>query len=46
MAGQGLGREYALALAQRGLNVILASRTKSSLVELANEIENKYSVKV
>jgi len=44
-AGQGLGREYALALAQRGLNVILASRTKSSLVELANEIENKYSVK-
>lgn len=34
----GIGREYAKQLAQRGINIVLISRTKSKLIEVANEI--------
>lgn len=34
----GIGREYAKQLANRGINIVLISRTKSKLIEVANEI--------
>lgn len=34
----GIGREYAIELAAKGLNIVLVSRTQSKLVELSNEI--------
>lgn len=34
----GIGREYAKQLAHRGINIVLISRTKSKLIEVANEI--------
>ena len=37
-AGKGIGRATALALAREGANVVLASRTKSDLDQLAAEI--------
>lgn len=41
----GIGREYAKQLANRGINIVLISRTKSKLIEVANEIESLYPVK-
>ena len=41
---QGIGREYALALARHGLNVILVSRNKQELENVANEIRDTYKV--
>jgi len=43
-AAQGIGREYALALARHGLNVILVSRNKQELENVANEIRDTYKV--
>lgn len=43
-ASDGIGKEYALQLAAKGLNVVLVSRTLSKLSALAEEIEAKYSV--
>jgi 17beta-estradiol 17-dehydrogenase / very-long-chain 3-oxoacyl-CoA reductase len=40
-ASDGLGRQYALQLADKGFNVLLISRTKSKLDALAEEISNK-----
>jgi 17beta-estradiol 17-dehydrogenase / very-long-chain 3-oxoacyl-CoA reductase len=37
----GIGRAYAIELAKRGLNVILISRTKEKLEQVAKEIQNK-----
>jgi 17beta-estradiol 17-dehydrogenase / very-long-chain 3-oxoacyl-CoA reductase len=39
----GIGKAYAIELAKRGLNVILISRTKEKLEQVANEIQSKYS---
>lgn len=39
----GIGRAYAIELAKRGLNIILISRTKEKLDQVAQEIQNKYS---
>jgi len=39
----GIGRAYAIELAKRGLNVILISRTKEKLEQVAKEIQNKNS---
>ena len=39
---QGIGKCYAEELAQRGLNVVLISRTHSKLDTLANELKTKY----
>ena len=38
-AGKGIGKAVALALASEGVNVILLSRTKSSLEEVATAVE-------
>lgn len=41
-ASDGLGKEYAIQLAQKGFNLVLVSRTQSKLETLAKEIETKY----
>jgi len=43
-AAQGIGKEYALALARNGLNVVLVSRNKQELENVANEIRDTYKV--
>jgi len=43
-ASDGLGKEYALQLAQKGYNILLVSRTQSKLDTLASEIQTKYNV--
>lgn len=43
-ASDGIGKEYALQLAKKGLNVVLVSRTASKLEALADEITAKYGV--
>lgn len=43
-ASDGLGKEYALQLAAKGLNIVLVSRTQSKLELLAADIESKYHV--
>lgn len=40
-ASDGLGKEFALQLAQKGFNIVLVSRTLSKLNALAVEIESK-----
>lgn len=40
-ASDGMGKEYALQLANKGFNLVLVSRTASKLVTLAKEIETK-----
>lgn len=34
----GIGRAYALELAQKGFNIVLISRSAAKLVQVANEI--------
>lgn len=41
-ASDGIGKEYAIQLAQKGFNLVLISRTASKLETLAKEIETKY----
>ncbi|TRY76514.1 hypothetical protein TCAL_03530 [Tigriopus californicus] len=41
----GIGKAYAMALAKKGLNIILVSRTPFKLQNVAAEIESKYKVK-
>lgn len=43
-ASDGIGKEYALQLAAKGLNVVLVSRTLSKLEAIASDIESKYQV--
>lgn len=43
-ASDGIGKEYALQLASKGLNIVLVSRTQSKLELLAADIESKYKV--
>jgi 17beta-estradiol 17-dehydrogenase / very-long-chain 3-oxoacyl-CoA reductase len=42
-ASDGLGKEYAIQLAQKGFNIVLISRTESKLQGVAKEIEQKYA---
>ncbi|KAI9844450.1 MAG: hypothetical protein M1838_002186 [Thelocarpon superellum] len=42
-ASDGIGKEFAIQLAQKGFNLILISRTESKLQTLAHEIEAKYA---
>uniref|UniRef100_A0AAQ4R5K8 Hydroxysteroid (17-beta) dehydrogenase 3 n=1 Tax=Gasterosteus aculeatus aculeatus TaxID=481459 RepID=A0AAQ4R5K8_GASAC len=37
-ASEGIGRAYALALAEQGMNVVIMSRTKAALEDVAKEI--------
>ncbi|CAF1031509.1 unnamed protein product [Rotaria sordida] len=39
----GIGKAYAIELAKRGVNVMLISRTKEKLEQVAKEIQTKYS---
>lgn len=41
----GIGKAYAEQIARRGMNVILISRTKEKLENVARDIESKYKVK-
>ncbi|GAA6223153.1 testosterone 17-beta-dehydrogenase 3-like isoform X2 [Lates japonicus] len=47
-ASEGIGRAYAFALAEQGMNVVIMSRTKATLDQVAKEIGDKTgrSVKV
>jgi len=42
-ASDGLGKEYAIQLAQKGFNLLLISRTASKLETLSTEIKQKYA---
>jgi 17beta-estradiol 17-dehydrogenase / very-long-chain 3-oxoacyl-CoA reductase len=42
-ASDGLGKEYAIQLAQKGFNLLLVSRTASKLETLSSEITQKYA---
>ena len=41
-ASDGIGKQFSLQLAQKGFNIVLASRTKSKLEALASELKAKY----
>ena len=41
----GIGKAYACALAKRGMNIVLVSRSPYKLQNVAAEIEEKYKVK-
>ena len=45
-ASSGIGVEFARALAERGMHLILVARREDRLKTLATELENKYSIKV
>ncbi|KAF2275689.1 NAD(P)-binding protein [Westerdykella ornata] len=45
-ASDGIGKEFALALAAKGYNLILVSRTESKLTTLASDISSKYGPKI
>ncbi|MFW5683866.1 MAG: SDR family NAD(P)-dependent oxidoreductase [Spirochaetota bacterium] len=45
-ASSGLGRDFALQLAELGLNVVVAARREERLRELASEIETTYGREV
>jgi len=44
-ATDGIGKGFARALASKGLNVVLVSRTMSKLQDVAEELQSKYNVK-
>lgn len=43
-ATDGLGKAFAEALAEQGINIVLVSRSLAKLKDVANDIEQKYSV--
>lgn len=45
-ASSGLGVEYAVQLAEKGLNLILIARREEMMFELAEKIQNKYPIEV
>lgn len=45
-ASAGIGKSYAYAFAEEGCNLVLASRSKSKLTEISNDLIKKYNVKV
>lgn len=44
-ASSGIGRAFALALAERGMSVVLVARSEERLRELAEEVSRKYGVR-
>ncbi len=44
-ASSGIGRAFALALAERGMSVILVARSEERLRELAEEVSRRYEVR-
>jgi uncharacterized protein len=45
-ASGGLGEEFAIQLAEQGLDLILVARSKDKLENLSNTLKSKYGVKV
>lgn len=45
-ASSGIGRDIARSLAKHGINVIITARRRDRLIELKNELVDKYGVKV
>ncbi|KAF2684326.1 NAD(P)-binding protein [Lentithecium fluviatile CBS 122367] len=45
-ASDGIGKEFALALAAKGYNLLLVSRTQSKLDDLASTLASKYGPKI
>jgi 17beta-estradiol 17-dehydrogenase / very-long-chain 3-oxoacyl-CoA reductase len=45
-ATDGIGKAYSMALAKKGLNIVLISRTEAKLQEVQKEITSKYNVEV
>ncbi|CAB4255065.1 similar to Saccharomyces cerevisiae YBR159W IFA38 Microsomal beta-keto-reductase [Maudiozyma barnettii] len=45
-ASDGIGKEYARQMAQRGFNLILISRTLSKLESIKTQFEGQYKIKV
>jgi NAD(P)-dependent dehydrogenase (short-subunit alcohol dehydrogenase family) len=45
-AGSGLGKSFAEALAESGANLVIAARRYEKLVQVANDLKNRYSVEV
>lgn len=45
-ASSGIGRDIARSLAKHGINVIITARRRDRLIELKNELIEKYGVKV
>lgn len=45
-ASSGIGRAMALGLARRGFNLIIVARRRQRLIELKEEVQEKYGVKV
>lgn len=45
-ASSGIGQEFAYALAQKGMNLVLVARSEKKLQQLASEIHNQYGVNV
>ncbi|ODV61183.1 ketoreductase [Ascoidea rubescens DSM 1968] len=43
-ASDGIGKEFALQLAKKGFNILLASRTESKLAQLSTDIQNNFQV--
>ncbi|XP_058460452.1 putative steroid dehydrogenase 4 isoform X2 [Malaya genurostris] len=45
-SSDGIGKEYAMNLARKGMNIMLISRTEAKLIQVSKEIKSKYSVQV
>jgi short-subunit dehydrogenase len=45
-ASSGIGKEMAIELAKKGINLVIVARNESALNELKLEIESKFAVKV
>lgn len=45
-ASSGIGRDIARSLARRGINLIITARRRDRLIELKNELTERYGVKV
>ncbi len=45
-ASKGIGRSFAENLAQKGYNLVLVARSENLLIEIANELINRYKIQV
>jgi len=40
-ATDGIGKQYAIELAKRGMNICLIARSETKLIEIANDVGKK-----